>query len=122
MPVAHDWGKLIPKEEKMKTRVKAAILAGAFLVATAVPVTALAGRGGKTGGQSFQRQRPRQTQTDQVRRGQQLRLRDGSCVNAANRRSGGTNTKGKIYGPGDGTGYAGSGPKDGTGNGTPSQR
>ena len=122
MLVAHDWHKPIPKEEKMKTRVKAAILAGAFLVATALPVTALAGRGGRTGGQSFQRQRPRQTQTNQVRKAQRQRLRDGSCVNAANRRSRATNMKGKRYGPGDGTGNAGSGPKDGTGNGAPSQR
>ena len=106
----------------MKTRVKAAILAGAFLVATALPIAALAGRGGRTGDQSFQRQRPRQTQANQIRRGQRLRLRDGSCVNAAKTRSGDTNTKGKRYGPGDGTGNAGSGPKDGTGNGTPSQR
>jgi hypothetical protein len=106
----------------MRTKVKAAILAGAFIVATAVPMTALAGRGGRTGGQSFQRQRPRQTQTYQFRKCQPQRLRDGSCVKAANRGSGAEQKGGNTYGPGDGTGNTGSGPKDGTGYGAPSQR
>ncbi len=84
----------------MKTKVKATILAGAFLVATTVPITALAGRGGGTGGQAMSRQ----SQTDQVRRGQRLRLRDGSCLDAAKTRSGAMEKKGNTDGPGDGTG------------------
>lgn len=100
----------------MKTKVKATILAGAFMVATAVPVTALAGRGGRMGGQAMQRQ----SQTDQVRRGQRLRLRDGSCLDAAKTRSGTMEKKGNTYGPGDGTGNE-TPPQDGTGYGEPSQ-
>ena len=99
----------------MKTRLKAAILAGTFIIATALPMTALAGRGGRTGGQVLQKQ------TTQMRRGQRLRLRDGSCLNAAKTRSSATEKKGNTYGPGDGTGYAGSGPKDGSGYGAPSE-
>lgn len=103
----------------MKTKVKAAILAGAFLVTTAVPMTALARRGGGKGGQAIQNQ----TQTDQVRRGQRLRLRDGSCQDAAETRSGTMKKKGNTYGPGDATGNAGGGPMDGsTGYGAPSQK
>ena len=102
----------------MKTKVKAAILAGAFLVTTAVPMTALARRGGGKGGQAIQKQ----TQTDQVGRGQRLRLRDGSCQDAAKTRSGAMNKKGNTYGSGDGTGNAGGGPKDGTGYGAPSDK
>ncbi|OEU49897.1 MAG: hypothetical protein BA861_09220 [Desulfobacterales bacterium S3730MH5] len=107
----------------MRTSVKAAILAGAFVVTTAFPVTALAGRGGRTGGQAIEGQ----TQTDQVTRGQRQRLRDGSCLNTAGTRSDAMKKKGKGYGrrgygPGDGTGYAGSSPKDGTGHGAPSQK
>ncbi len=84
----------------MKTKVKATILAGAFLVATTVPITALAGRGGGTGGQAMSRQ----SQTDQVRKGQRLRLRDGSCLDSAKTRSGTMEKKGNTYGPGDSMG------------------
>ena len=101
----------------MKTKVKATILAGAFLVATAVPVTALARGGGRTGGQTMQRQ----TQTDQFRRWQRLRLRDGSCLDAAKTRSGTMEMKGNTYGPGDGTGNE-TPPRDGNGYGEPSQK
>lgn len=101
----------------MKTKIKATILAGTFLVATVLPVTVLAGRGGRTGGQAMQRQ----TQTDQVRRGQRLRLRDGSCLDATKTRSGTMEKKGNTYGPGDGTGNE-TPPQDGNGYGGPSQK
>ena len=101
----------------MKTKVKATILAGAFLVATTVPITALAGRGGGTGGQAMQRQ----TQTNQVRSVQRQRLRDGSCLDAAKTRSGATEKKGNAYGPGDGTGNEAP-PQDGNEYGEPSQK
>jgi hypothetical protein len=67
---------------------------------TAVPITALAGRVGGTGSKAM----TRQTQTDQIRRGQRLRLRDGSCLDAAKTRSGALEKKGNTYGSGDGTG------------------
>ena len=84
----------------MNTKVRVTILAGAFLVATTVPITALAGRGGGTGVQSMQRQ----TQTYQVRSGQRLRLRDGSCLDSAKTRSGAIKKQGNANGSGDGTG------------------
>lgn len=107
----------------MRTSVKAAILAGAFVVTTAFPMTALAGRGSRTGAKAIEGQ----TQTDQAARGQRQRLRDGSCLDTAGTRSGAMKKKGKGYGPGDGTGCdtgsgPGSGPKDGTGYGAPSQK
>lgn len=99
----------------MKTKIKATILAGTFLVATVIPATVLAGRGGRTGDQTMRRQ----TQTDQVRRGQRLRLRDGSCLDAAKTRSGAMEKKGNTYGPGDGMGNE-TPPHDGNGYGEPS--
>ncbi len=103
----------------MKTKVKATILAGAFLVATTVPITALAGRGGGTGGQAMSRQ----SQTDQVRRGQRLRLRDESCLDSAKTRSRTMEEEQKrnINGPGDGTGNE-TPSQDGNEYGEPSQK
>lgn len=51
------------------------------------------------------------------------RLRDGSCgtPNCPNPAAGAKNRRGNAYGPGDGTGDAGAGPRDGTGFGAPSQ-
>ena len=89
------------------------ILAGALLITTALPYAAEARRGGgggpmggpclQTGAQTRDR----------------LRLRDGSCLDGRATRAGFGLRKGKAYGPGDGTGNAGNGPKDGTGYGAP---
>jgi hypothetical protein len=62
-----------------------------------------------------------QTMTGQQIRNRQ-RLRDGSCVTQSQTQSGAMNRKGKTYGPGDGTGNDGIGPRDGTGYGAPAQR
>ena len=101
----------------VRTRIGTLILAGTFIMAAAIPTTALAGPGGKMRGQFLQTQN-RTTQQS----GDRLRLRDGSCVDPAKARSGAMEKKGNTYGPGDGTGNAGVGPKDGTGYGAPSQR
>ena len=110
-------GKFNPKEgrKKMKTKIGLTLLAGAFALAIVLPGPAAAGRSGKMGGQAIQ------TQTQQKVRDQQ-RLRDGSCADPAKTQSGTMQQKGNTYGPGDGTGNAGVGPKDGTGYGAPSQR
>ena len=51
----------------------------------------------------------------------QQRLRDGSCAQSGTPQ--GTKAKkGNAYGPGDGSGYQGQGPKDGTGYGAPTNR
>jgi len=99
----------------MKTKIGLLLLAGAFAFSAVLPVTALAGRGGKMSGQAIQTQ----TQTQPRVRDQQ-RLRDGSCVNPAKAQSGTMQKKGNTYGPGDGSGSFA--PKDGTGHGAPSQR
>ena len=100
----------------MKTKIGLLLVAGAFAFTAALPVTALAARAGKMGGSGSQ-----QTQTQQRVRDQQ-RLRDGSCADPAKAQSGTMQKKGNTYGPGDGTGNAGVGPKDGTGYGAPSHR
>jgi hypothetical protein len=109
-------GTFNPKEgRKMRTKIGLLLVAGAFALTAVLPVTAMAGRGGKMSGQGTQ------TQTQQNVRDQQ-RLRDGSCADPIKAPSGTLQKKGNAYGPGDGTGNAGSGPKDGTGYGVPSQR
>jgi hypothetical protein len=100
----------------MKTKIGLLLVAGAFALTAALPVTALAGPGGKMKGQALQTQ----TQTQQKVRDQQ-RLRDGSCADPAKAQSGSMQKKGNTYGPGDGTGNS-SAPKDGTGYGASSQR
>ena len=99
----------------MKTKIGLLLLAGAFAFSAVLPVTALAGRGGKMSGQTIQTQ----TQTQPRVRDQQ-RLRDGSCADPAKAQSGTMQKKGNTYGPGDGSGPLA--PKDGTGYGAPSQR
>ena len=91
------------------------ILAGALLITTALPfaVQARRGGGGAMGGPCLQ--------TGAQNR-DRLRLRDGSCLNSKTTRAGFRLKRGNAYGPGDGTGNAGVGPKDGTGYGARSQR
>jgi hypothetical protein len=100
----------------MKTKIGAVILAGTFFM-TAIPMIAAAGPGGKTNGQTL---RTKTQSTLQINT--QQRLRDGSCIDPLKANSGPTVKKGNTYGPGDGTGNLGVGPKDGTGYGAPSQR
>jgi hypothetical protein len=99
----------------MPKRIGRWILAGTLALMVAVPMTTLAGPGGKS--QAVQN---KTSNTQQIQ--QRQRLRDGSCVNPAKANSGTVEKKGKTYGPGDGTGNLGIGPKDGTGYGAPSQR
>ena len=100
----------------MKMKTGAVILAGTFLL-TAIPMMAAAGPGGKTNGQAL---RTKTQSTLQIKT--QQRLRDGSCLDPVKANSGTMLKKGNTYGPGDGTGNLGVGPKDGTGYGAPSQR
>jgi hypothetical protein len=64
-------------------------------------------------------------QGNQTRSGNQIqkqqRLRDGSCTQSGNP-TGQKAKKGNTYGPGDGSGNQGIGPKDGTGYGSPTNR
>jgi hypothetical protein len=101
----------------LRAKIGTLILAGTFIMAAAIPTTALAGPGGKMRGNSLQTQNQTTLQS-----GQRLRLRDGSCVDPAKARSSAMEKRGNTYGTGGGTGNAGIGPKDGTGYGAPSQR
>ena len=94
----------------MKARIGALVLAGTFTLAAAIPLTAMAGPKGTAA-------------QDRTRSGQQIRdqKRDGSCV-TPQKDLGAAQKKGNTYGPGDGSGNAGSGPKDGTGYGAPARR
>ncbi len=62
----------------MKTKTKAIILAGVFVITTTLPVTALARRGGAANAKGVQGQ----TQRNESQVRQQHRNRDGSCVNS----------------------------------------
>ncbi len=71
----------------MKTKTKAMILAGVFVITTTLPVTALARRGGAAGARGIQGQ----TQSSESRTRQQQSLKDGSCVNSTGATSKGQN-------------------------------
>jgi hypothetical protein len=110
----------IPKKggkEKMKTRIGTLILAASFTVSAAIPLTALAGPGGRMNSQNIQ---TRTQNTQQIRN--QQRLRDGSGPAPGQNAPGTMQKRGNAYGPGDGSGNAGIGPKNGTGYGAPSSR
>ncbi|MDY6843665.1 MAG: hypothetical protein SVW57_06195 [Thermodesulfobacteriota bacterium] len=117
----------------MRKELTSAFLAGVFLLTTAIPITVSAGQGGTVKGKALQ---VKTQSKNQVRT--RHRLQDGSCVKvqtkkqvkvqqqlqdgpykkATKAQSGKIQKKGKAYGPGDGTGNQGIGPKDGTGYGT----
>ena len=101
----------------MRTKIGALMLAGTFILTMAVPMSVLAAPGGRMSGQAQQiRTQPKQQIRDQQR------LRDGSCLDPAQKGSGAALKKGNTYGPGDGTGNNAIGPKNGSGYGAPSNR
>ncbi len=91
------------------------ILAVAVITSLALtgPAYSAGGRGGGGRGQSTQDQ---MRSTNQIQ--EQERVRDGSCDQTGTPR-GAKNKRGNTYGPGDGAGNQGEGPKDGTGYGAP---
>jgi hypothetical protein len=100
---------------KMKRVIKATLMAGIIsgMVMSVVPVFAAGPQSGRNA-QPAWRQNCIRTQTQVYNR---ARLRDGSCLYANQIGAGSAQKRGNTYGPGDGTGNAGSGPKDGTGYG-----
>jgi hypothetical protein len=96
----------------MNNRFFTTLLTGTLIMATALPLAVQAGRGGGPRGGTLL-----QTQSQD-----RLRLRDGSCLNSSANQLGSGVKRGNTFGPGNGTGNAGNGPKDGTGYGSPSQR
>jgi hypothetical protein len=112
----------------MKKTFCTAILAGAFLFAASLPMTAAAGgpRGGGAQGYMGRAAAPGYSDRAPLRK----RLRDGSCLyRTQGAASGAASTsakkRGNTYGPGDGSGHVAGGelpPKDGTGYGAPANR
>lgn len=100
----------------MKRKMFKTFLAGALALSTALPFAVEAGRGNSPMGGGGQQLQGRTQDRDQ------LRTRDGSCLNQTGTQSGSRVKGGNVYGPGDGTGNAGVGPKDGTGYGAPTSR
>ena len=105
----------------MKRKLGAMVLAGTFLAAAALPMDALAGRGG-SGRTAGTASRTEVKNSDRIRTQDRLRLRDGSCLDPAKAGAKTMRKRGNTYGPGDGTGNLGDRPEDGTGYGAPSQR
>jgi hypothetical protein len=106
----------IHKEEvEMKRALIALLAAGLIGGATIASDDAFAGngRGGGSKGTGICKQTSSTEQT-----GARQRLRDGSCINANKTITANQAKKGNTYGPGDGTGNDGVGPKDGSGYGT----
>jgi len=103
----------------MKKVFKATLMAGIItgMVMSVVPVFAAGPYGGRNA-QAAWRQNCVRAQTQVSNR---ARLRDGSCLYANQIGAGSAQKRGNTYGPGDGTGNAGSGPKDGTGYGAPAK-
>ena len=105
----------------MKKVFKATLMAGiiAGMVIAVVPVFAAGPQSGRNSQAAWRQNYCYRTQT-QV--SNQARLRDGSCwyANQVGARS--AQKRGNAYGPGDGTGNAGSRPQDGTGYGTPAKK
>ena len=97
----------------MKSKLIVTLAVGALMITTALPLAAQSGRGnGSGGGAQWQQNRPQSQQ----------RLRNGTCTNPSGPRAGSGMKKGNAYGPGDGSGNDGVGPKDGTGYGAPAYR
>jgi len=97
----------------MKTKNKIVIAALASSLALSIPAFAAGGQGK---GQGMQKQTKAMKQ-----RKEQMRHRDGSCTRSGTS-LGQKTKKGKTFGLGDGTGYQGEGPKDGSGYGPPTNR
>ena len=99
----------------MKRKIFNTFLAGAFVVTTMLPFAVEAGRGNGSmggGGQQFQ---------NRTQDRDQLRKRDGSCLNQTGVQGGARYKGGNTYGPGNGSGNAGVGPQNGTGYGAPTR-
>lgn len=102
----------------MKQRVIKGVMIGTMCGMLMLPSIVLAGHGRGAGkGPAFQNQ-PRNM--EQIREQKRLEHRYQAVEPGAQSVTGAR--KGHAFGPGDGTGNAGIGPKDGTGYGAPSQR
>lgn len=96
----------------MNKKLLTVVLAGAVFTMALMPALSNAGNG-RTGGNQTK-------STHQFKVRQQLK--DGTCLNSGASGAGTMQQKGKTYGPGDGTGNGGVGPKDGSGYGATAKK
>jgi hypothetical protein len=101
----------------MKSKIGVLILAGAFLLAVALPLGAEEGGSGKRGGTGFQTQ-----SGDAQPIGKYKRSTAGSTLDPAEKKSGKMKKAGNAPGPGDERGNAGAPAPEGTGSGSSSQK
>jgi len=113
----------------MKKRIVKTLIAAAAVVALTLPGAVMARGPGGGGGQGTHAGQVMGTQSrsmEQTRNMEQMktqqRLHDGTGLHNPGAAAGSLNRGGKTYGPGDGTGNMGAGPKDGTGYGAPGAR
>jgi|WetSurMetagenome_2_1015567.scaffolds.fasta_scaffold110787_2 hypothetical protein len=92
------------------------VFAGTVFTMAFLPAVSMAGKG-RMGGQGLRNQTNCTLHTPD-----RQQLRDGSCLKSGASATGIVQKKGNTYGPGDGTGNQGAGPKDGTGYGTSSKK
>jgi hypothetical protein len=98
----------------MTRKIFTAMFAGILMVTLALPWAAHArGFAGQGCGRVYQ---------NHTRNHHQHHFQDGSCLNPNGSRMVSMNNRGNRFGPGNGSGNAGAGPKDGTGYGAPSNR
>jgi hypothetical protein len=102
----------------MKQGIVKGVMVGTMCAVLMLPSVLLAGQGHGAGkGPALQNQ-PRNM--EQIR--EQKRLEHRYLPVESGKQTSNTTKKGHAYGPGDGTGNDGIGPRDGTGYGAPSQR
>ncbi len=101
----------------MKSKIGVLILAGAFLLAIALPLGAEEERSGKRDGTALQTQ-----SGDSQPIGAYKRSTTGSTLAPAEKKSGKMKKAGNAHGPGDGRGNAGAPAQDGTGSGSSSKK
>lgn len=102
----------------MKRGMAKGVLLGTMCAMLILPSVSVAGQGRGTGKGPMLQNQPRNM--EQMR--EQKRFDHRYQVVEPGKASGNMTNKGHTYGPGDGTGNDGVGPKDGTGYGAPTQR
>jgi hypothetical protein len=106
------------RRTNMNKKLLTGVLATALFTMALLPAASMAGKGKMAGGGLGIKSGTKSTLQTRDRQ----RLKDGSCLTQGGSAAGEAQKKGNTYGPGDGTGNDGLGPKDGDGYGAPDNR
>jgi hypothetical protein len=103
----------------MNKKLLTIVFTGTVFTMAFLPAASMAGKGrmGGQGGQGLGNQTNCTLHTQD-----RQQVRDGSCLTSGASATGAAQKKGNTYGPGDGTGNQGAGPKDGTGYGSSNKK